>query len=88
MGTPSIKGGTESMRMALLTFSLVGLQCVLSPFRRPFPFPTQNQSSSRVELDWERWEHQQRRLQPGMPTIATVNCVSFPSSKGSLGVLK
>lgn len=29
-GTPSIRGRTESMRMALLTFSLVGLQCVFS----------------------------------------------------------
>ena len=28
-GTPSIKGSTESVRMALLTFSLVGLQYVL-----------------------------------------------------------
>jgi solute carrier family 45 protein 1/2/4 len=28
-GTPSIKGRSESTRMALLTFSLVGLQCVL-----------------------------------------------------------
>lgn len=28
-GTPSIRGGSESMRMALLTFSLVGLQLVL-----------------------------------------------------------
>lgn len=27
-GTPSIKGRNESTRMALLTFSLVGLQCV------------------------------------------------------------
>jgi len=27
-GTPSIKGSSESMRMALLTFSLVGLQYV------------------------------------------------------------
>jgi hypothetical protein len=25
-GTPAIKGSTESMRMALLTFSLIGLQ--------------------------------------------------------------
>jgi hypothetical protein len=29
-GTPAVKGSTESMRMALLTFSLVGLQCVSS----------------------------------------------------------
>ena len=28
-GSPSIKGSTESIRMALLTFSLIGLQCVL-----------------------------------------------------------
>jgi hypothetical protein len=28
MGSPSIKGRTESMRMALLTFSLVGMSCV------------------------------------------------------------
>jgi hypothetical protein len=27
-GQPSVKGSTESMRMALLTFSLVGIQCV------------------------------------------------------------
>ena len=27
-GQPAIKGSTESMRMALLTLSLVGLQCV------------------------------------------------------------
>ena len=26
VGTPSIKGKTESIRMALLTFSLIGLQ--------------------------------------------------------------
>ena len=32
-GTPSIKGSSESMRMALLTLSLVGLQYV-SPFPR------------------------------------------------------
>lgn len=29
-GTPSVKGSSESMRMALLTASLIGLQCVLS----------------------------------------------------------
>lgn len=29
-GTPSIKGRNQSTRMALLTFSLVGLQCVSS----------------------------------------------------------
>ena len=28
VGSPSIKGKTESMRMALLTFSLLGLQYV------------------------------------------------------------
>lgn len=28
VGTPSIKGRNESARMALLTFSLLGLQCV------------------------------------------------------------
>ena len=28
VGTPSIKGSTESVRMALLTFSLIGLQYV------------------------------------------------------------
>lgn len=27
-GTPSVKGSSESMRMALLTASLIGLQCV------------------------------------------------------------
>jgi hypothetical protein len=27
-GQPAIKGSTESMRMILLTFSLIGLQCV------------------------------------------------------------
>lgn len=30
VGSPSIKGKSESMRMALLTFSLLGLQYVLS----------------------------------------------------------
>jgi len=25
-GTPAVKGSTDSMRMALLTFSLIGLQ--------------------------------------------------------------
>lgn len=37
VGTPSIKGRNESARMALLTFSLLGLQCVfwsLAVFRR------------------------------------------------------
>ena len=29
-GQPSVKGSTDTMRMALLTFSAVGLQCVLS----------------------------------------------------------
>ena len=33
-GTPSIRGRTESMRMALLTFCLVGLQCVLPNLSR------------------------------------------------------
>jgi len=28
VGTPAIKGSSESMRMALLTASLIGLQCV------------------------------------------------------------
>lgn len=32
-GTPSIKGSSESMRMALLTASLIGLQCV--PYTTP-----------------------------------------------------
>lgn len=27
-GVPSIKGFTQSQRMAMLTFSLIGLQCV------------------------------------------------------------
>jgi hypothetical protein len=27
-GTPSVKGSSESMRMVLLTASLIGLQCV------------------------------------------------------------
>ncbi|KAL2386536.1 hypothetical protein RJZ90_000674 [Blastomyces dermatitidis] len=36
VGTPSIKGGTEAIRMALLTFSLVGLQLhAVSPPTRP-----------------------------------------------------
>ena len=30
-GTPSIKGSSESVRMALLTASLIGLQCVPIP---------------------------------------------------------
>ena len=30
VGQPAIKGSTESVRMALLTLSLIGLQCVLS----------------------------------------------------------
>jgi hypothetical protein len=30
-GTPSVKGSTESMRMALLTASLIGLQYAPSP---------------------------------------------------------
>lgn len=32
IGTPAVKGSTESMRMALLTFSLIGLQCVPSSY--------------------------------------------------------
>jgi hypothetical protein len=28
VGQPAVKGSTESMRMILLTFSLIGLQCV------------------------------------------------------------
>ena len=45
IGTPSIKGSTESMRMALLTFSLVGLQSVTfsSPSSVFFSFFTHKQ---------------------------------------------
>lgn len=32
-GTPSIKGSSESMRMALLTASLIGLQCASPSLR-------------------------------------------------------
>lgn len=36
VGQPAIKGSTESMRMALLTLSLIGLQYVSLPLILPF----------------------------------------------------